>query len=279
MEEKNFLGNKKVLVKFVGRKGGFNNTPGHVLEGGKMAGTYTRFPAPMNASGTIKEFLSNEEKEFFSKALGVDLSTVNKSFWDDFGISLTKEDMTLDLSDPMQMLHFKALHHYPEKVCTKPENLTQRATYQWCLYNTEDEVLSKKNELDTQLRAYTNFGKVQQNRDILTYLYKNIEGRIISPETSMSDVQSKFFEILKTKFVRFNLLVEDPLLDEKVIISTAVDLGIVSEKAGEYYDVKSGKKLSDEGKAIEKVAAEYLASAAHQDIRFELEARIKIAKG
>lgn len=278
MEDVNFLANKKVLVKFVGRKGGFNNSPGHVLEGGKMAGTYTRFCAPMNSSGNVKEFLNNEEKIFFSKILGVDLSITNKNFWDDFGISLTKEDMTLDLSDPMQMLQFKALHNYPAKICTKPENLTQRATYQWCLYNTDDESLSKKNELDTQLRAYTNFGRVQQNRDILCYLYKNIEGRLISNDTPMSDVQSKFFDVLKTKFVRFNLLVEDIYLDEKVILSTGVDLGIISEKGGEYYNVKTGKKLCDDGKATEKAAAEYLANVAHQDLRFEIEARIKIAK-
>lgn len=278
MEEKNFLGNKKVTVKFVGRKGGLNNSPGHVLEGGKMAGTYSRFPAPMNATGTIKDFLSKEEKEFFSKAIGVDLDVRNREFWDDFGITLTKEDMTLDLSDPMQMLQFKALHHYPAKICTKPENLSQRATYQWCLYNTDDESLSKKNELDTQMRAFMNFGRIQHSRDILSYLYKNIEGRLVSRETTMADLIAKFSDILKTKFVRFNLLVEDPLLDEKVILNTAIDLGIVVEKSGEYTDVRSGKKLCDEGRAVEKVAAEYLANAAHQDVRFDIEARIKVAK-
>lgn len=278
MEEKNYLQDKKVLVKFVGRRGGFNNQAGHVLEGGKMQGTYTRFPAPTNTSGTTKEFLTKDEVAFFSARLGEDVSPSNKTYWENFGISLTKEDMILDLSDPVQMLQYKALHHYTQKVCTDPTKLTNRATYQWCIYNTDDEITSKKSELDGQQKAYINFGRIQHNRDILAYLYRNIEGRIISRETSLADAQVKFLDILSKKHAKFNLLLQDPLFDEKVILNTAFELGIISEKSGEYTDVKSGKKLADEGKANEQTAAEYLASPMHQDLRLELEARIKVAK-
>lgn len=278
MEGRELLQNKKVLVKFVGKKGGFNNQKGHVLEGGKMQGTYTRFGPPMNTTGTVKEFLTKEEVEAFTKMLGEDISTLNKNYWENFGISLTKEDMTLDLSDPVQLLQYKALHYYPAKICTNPMDLTKRATYQWCLYNTDDEITSKKSELDGQQMAYINFGRIQQNRDILAYLYRNIEGRVISRETTLNDAQGKFLPILQTKYVRFNLLLQDPLFDEKVILNTAFELGIISEKSGEYTDIKSGKKLCDQGKANEQTAAEYLASPLHQDLRLELEARIKIAK-
>lgn len=278
MEEKNYLQNKKVVVKFVGRKGGLNNSKGHVLEGGKMVGTYTRFPSPMTTSGSIKDFLTKDEVAFFSQRLGEDISSSNKVYWDNFGISLTKEDMILDLSDPLQMLQFKVLHEYKQKICTNPSELTNRGTYQWCIYNTDDEVTSKKTELDGQQRAYVNFGRIQHSRDILAYLYRNIEGRIVSRETSLVDAQTKFLEILSKKHAKFNLLLQDPLLDEKVILNTAFELGIISEKSGEYSDIKSGKKLCDEGKANEQTAAEYLANPMHQDLRIELEARIKVAK-
>ena len=59
-EKKNFLKEKKVLVKFVGKKGGFNTQAGHALSGGKMQGTYTRFGAPMNQTGSIKGFLDSQ---------------------------------------------------------------------------------------------------------------------------------------------------------------------------------------------------------------------------
>jgi len=278
MEEKSFLQNKKVLVKFVGKKGGFNNGKGHVLEGGKMQGTYTRFPAPMNASGSIKEFLTKDEIDFFSLRLGDNLSSSNKDYWENFGISLTKEDMVLDLSDPLQMLQFKALHNYQAKICTNPADLTKRGTYQWCLYNTDDETLTKKSILDSQQKAYINFGAVQQNRDILCYLYRNIEGRIISKESPLNEIQGKFLDILSNKYVKLNLLLADQYLDEKVIINTAYELGIISEKSGEYTDIKSGKKLCNEGRATEQVAAEFLSQPKNQDLRLELEARIKVAK-
>lgn len=278
MEEKNYLQNKKVLVKFVGRKGGFNNQAGHVLEGGKMQGTYTRFGPPMNTTGTVKEFLTKDEVAFFSDRLGEDVSTSNKEYWENFGISLTKEDMVLDLSDPLQMLQFKALHYYTAKICTNPADLTKRATYQWCLYNTDDEISTKKTELDSQQKAFINFGRIQHSRDILAYLYRNIEGRIISRETSLADAQTKFLEILGKKHIKFNLLLQDQFLDEKVIINTAYELGILSEKSGEYTDVKTGRKLCNEGKANEQTAAEFLASPMNQDLRLELEARIKVAK-
>lgn len=278
MEEKSFLQNKKVLLKFVGKKGGFNNLPGHVLEGGKMQGTYTRFGPPMNTSGSIKDFLSKEEIEFFSKKLGENISSSNKEYWENFGISLTKEDMILDLSDPAQMLQFKALHHYTAKICTNPNDLTKRATYQWCLYNTDDETLTKKSILDSQQKAYINYGGIQQNREKLCYIYRNIEGRIISSDSGLVEIQGKFLEILSKNYKKFNSIVEDQLFDEKVLINTALELGIISEKSGEYTDIKSGKKLCDEGRATEQVAAEYLLKPKNQNLRLEIEARIKVAK-
>ena len=278
MEENNYLKEKKILVKFVGKKGGFNTQSGHALSGGKMQGTYTRFGPPMNHTGSIKSFLNKKEIEFFTAKIGEDVSSNNKEYWENFSVSLTKEDMILDLADPVNTLQYKALHYYPSIVCTNPADLTKRATYQWCLYNTDDETLTKKSELDAQRKAYIHYGRYEQNRDILCYLYKNIEGRLISRDTGMSDIQSKFLDILSKKFLRFNLLIEDPLLEEKVIINTAYELGILSEKSGEYLDIKSGKKLANEGRATLQVAAEYVAEAINQDLRLELEAKIKIAK-
>lgn len=280
MEEKkvNYLQDKKIVVKFVGKKGGFNNKPGHVLEGGKMKGTYTRFGPPMNPTGSIKGFLSKDEVEFYSAQLGESVATTNKEYWDNFSISLTKEDMVMDLADAIQSIKYKALHYYPSVICTNPADLTKRATYQWCLYNTDDETLTKKSELDTQRKAYINYGRVEQNRDTLCYIYKNIEGRLISRDTGMSDIQSKFLEILNKKYLQFNKLIEDVLLEEKVIINTAYELGILSEKSGEFTDIKSGKKLATTGRATMQNAADYIAEAVNQDLRLELEARIKIAK-
>lgn len=277
-KKKNFLIDRKVLVKFVGKGGGFNNQEGHVLSGGKMQGTYTKLPPPTNSSGSIKRFLTEEEVEFFTDELGEDINFSNKEYWENFGITLTKEDDYLDLSDPKKLLFFKALHHFPSIICTNPADLTKRSTYEWCLYNTDDETITKKSELDSQRKAYINYGRYEQNRDALCYLFKNIEGRLISMDTGMSDIQSKFLDILAKKFVRFNQLIEDPLLEEKIIINTAHELGILSEKSGEYTDVKTGKKLANEGRAVLQVAADYLTEPINQDLRLELEAKIKIAK-
>lgn len=275
---KSYLKDRKVVVKFVGKGGGFNNQPGHVLSGGKMQGTYTRFGPPMNHTGSVKRFLEEDEIKFFSKAVGDDLEFTNKEYWADFSVSLTKEDMPLDLNDPVNMLQYKAMQHYPSIICTNPADLTKRNTYQWCIYNTDDETLTKKSELDSQRKAYINYGRYEQNRDALCYLYRNIEGRLISRDTGMSDIQSKFLDVLSKKFIRFNSLVEDILLEEKIIINTATELGILSEKQGEYTDIKSGKKLATDGRAVLEAAANYLAEGVNQDLRLELEARIKVAK-
>ena len=60
--------------------------------------------------------------------------------------------------------------------------------------------------------------------------------------------------------------------------ASKLELGILSEKSGEYYDIKSGKKLADEGRATEQVAAEYIAKPKNQTLRLEIEARVKVAK-
>jgi len=255
-KKKNYLRDRKVIVRFVGTGGGFNNQKGHVLSGGKMQGTYTRFGPPMNQSGSFKRFLDEDQIAFFSKEVGDNLEFTNAK----------------------NMLQYEALHHYPSIICTNPSDLTKRNTYQWCIYNTDDETLTKKSELDSQRKAYINYGRYEQNRDALCYLYKNIEGRLISRDTGMSDVQSKFLDILSKKFIRFNQLVEDQLLEEKIIINTAYELGILSEKSGEYTNISSGKKLANKGRAVLQVAADYLAEGINQDLRLEIEAKIKVAK-
>lgn len=277
MTEKNYLRDKKVVVKYIPKKGGLNNKPGHLLEGGMMQGSYFRVAAPMNVSGTFKEFLTKDEITFYSEKLGVDISFTNKEFWNDFGVALTKEDLFLDLSDPDQSLKYKALQHYTSLVCPNPKDLNKRSTYKWCIYNTEDEMMSKKSDLDAQRKAYMNFGKFETNRDVLCYLYKMIEGKLINRTTSMIDIQGKFLELLSTKFVRFNLLVEDEYFEEKVLINTGIDYGVLSEKNGDVYDVKSGLKLCNEGRATMDVAAKFISEAKNQELRLEIEARNKIA--
>jgi hypothetical protein len=232
----------------------------------------------MNTSGTIKEFLTKDQIKFFSDRLGVDISFSNKVFWDDFGIALTKEDMVLDLSDPDQKLQYEALQYFPTLVCTNPKDLTKRATYKWCIYNSEDEMQSKKTDLDAQRKAYMNYGKFENNREVLSYLYKAIEGKIVSRSTPMIDLQGKFLDLLNTKFVQFNLASQDEFLEEKVLINTAIEHGVLTEKLGDIINTKTNLKLCDEGRATLEVAAKYLAAAKNQELRLEIEARNKIAK-
>ena len=65
-----------ITVKYIKRKKGMasNVNDEHIISGGMLSGSVKRFQAPLLRNGSIKNVLSNEEKECIEKLTGLNLS-------------------------------------------------------------------------------------------------------------------------------------------------------------------------------------------------------------
>ena len=61
------LPDETVIVKYINRRRGMaaNVESNHVISGGMLTNAVRKFAAPIQRNGSIKNVLTNEEKEFF----------------------------------------------------------------------------------------------------------------------------------------------------------------------------------------------------------------------
>lgn len=122
MEEKtliNPLQNKKIIVRHIHREGKVTDKR-HLLYGGMVENATKTFTVPVIAStGSLKNVLTNDEKDYFENLLGVNLSVHNKkdNYWHNYQVRLTKSDTYLDLSNPEDYIKYKVLLANNTMIC------------------------------------------------------------------------------------------------------------------------------------------------------------------
>ena len=106
------LENKKIKVKpFNKSRSEFMSEDGQIRYSGCKSG----YVLPWNMSiGSYVQIFEDGEQAEFEKVLGLDPGTLNlykrkDSWWSKFRIELTKDELELDLSNPIQMLKYKVL--------------------------------------------------------------------------------------------------------------------------------------------------------------------------
>jgi hypothetical protein len=115
----NCLTNKIVTVKYLPRQGSITD-PKHVMYGGLAERSTITLTVPRLKSGTLKNVLTDAEKDYLEHILGLEVGALNvynklNNFWENTtegGVSsvrLSKYDTRLDLSDPIDYIKYKIL--------------------------------------------------------------------------------------------------------------------------------------------------------------------------
>ena len=284
------LRNEKIIVRHVPKLTGmWGNNPKHVLSGGMAEGAVRTFAVPRLSSGMFVNVLTDKEKAFLEEIMGLEynaLSVYKKvdNFWDDSNenginkVRLTKQDNYFNLSDPEDYIRYKILLANKDYIAPSLQALqdTPKATYQFVIISEGEETKVAKSNMSTTMMCYKEFGKIEDDVDTLRVIVETIDGRPTSQTAKLEFLQTKVNNLIQTDSKIFLKVITDPMLSTKVLIKRAIEAGLISNRGNYLYLRKDNTPLCEVNEEPTlNVAAKYLNSPKHQEVKFALEAKLK----
>ena len=284
------LRNEKVIVRHIAKETGMVTDPRHILYGGLAENAKRTFVVPMLRNGAFVNVLTDSEKEFLEDVMGLEYNALSiykqqNNYWDDSNVgcvnsvTLTKDDLQLDLSNPEDYIKYKILLANKNYIAPSMKELEDhpKATYQFVIIGQDTEVNRAKVKMSLSMQAVKEFGKIEDDFDKLRYLLQVLEGRPVSPKTKIDFIQTKIYDFIQNgrDSKRVLSILQDPLIDAKVLIGKAVEYGIISKRGDYYYLKADGSAICEPGQdPTLNVAAEYLNSPKHQDVLFAIQGKL-----
>lgn len=286
----NCLRNEKIIVRHIPKQTGiWGNNPKHVLAGGMAEGSVKTFTVPRLSSGAYVNILTDAEKKFLEETMGLEYNALsiyrkNDNFWDDSNpdgintVKLAKTDNYLNLSNPEDYIKYKILLANKDFIAPSLQALqdTPKASYQFVIISDGEENKQAKDNMSTTMRCYKEFGKIEDNLDLLRVIVETIDGRPTSPTIKLEFIQTKINDLIQTDSKLFLKVITDPMLPTKVLIKKCIEAGLISNRGNFLYLKSDNTPLCEHNEEPTlNIAAKYLNSPKHQELKFTLEAKLK----
>lgn len=275
------LRNERIIVRHVPKETGIVRDPKHILYGGMAENAVRWFTVPRLSSGAYVNVLTNSEKTFLEEVMGLEynaLSVYNKidNYWDNIHVRLNKQDNFLNLADPEDYIKYKILLANKDHIAPSLQHLQDhpKATYQFVIIQEGEETRNAKREMTATMQSYMEFGKIQDNADILRVIIETIDGRPVAKTSKTEHLQEKVNKLIQADPKLFLRVVQDPMLNTKVLIKNAVEAGIISNRGGMLY-YNSTPLCGDNEEPTLNIASKFLNLPKNQQIKFSIEAKLK----
>lgn len=284
------LRNERVIVRHIPKETGMVTDPRHILYGGLAESARRTFVVPVLRNGAYVNILTDDEKEFLENIMGLEYNALSiykttNNYWDDSNVgcvnsvTLTKDDTYLDLSNPEDYIRYKILLANKNFIAPSMKELEDhpKATYQFVIVGENTEVNRAKSKMSISMQAVKEFGKIEDDFDKLRYILQVLEGKPVGIKTKLDFIQTKIYDFIQNgrDSKRVLNILQDPLLDTKVLISKAIEFGIISKRGDYYYLKADGSAICEPGQdPTLNVAAEYLNSPKHQDTLFAIQGKL-----
>ena len=282
---KNCLKNERILVRFVPKEDSNITNPKHILYGGMAEGAVKYYTVPILAStGTYKNILTDDEKAFLESYMGLEynaLSVYNKTnnFWANFTVRLTKHDNYLDLSDPNDYIKYKVLLANTDFIADSLKTLNDhpKATYQFVMIKEGESEKREEEKMSVTMRCYKEYGKIEDDNDTLRCIIELIDNRPIAKNTKSEFLKSRINSLIQADPKLFYNIITDEYLNNKVLIKTATEEGVIKRRNNLYY-FEDTPLCPDGTESTLSVAAEYIGLGKNQDLKLRIEALLNKAK-
>lgn len=288
-EPVNPLRNERVIVRFVPSPNAMVQQKGHVLSGGMSENATRSFVVPLLRTGQYMNVLTKNEKDFLEQAMGLEPNALNvyrknDNFWDDSNpkgigkVTLHKQDNYLDLSNPVDYIRYKILLANKDQIAASIQELEDRpkATYQFVIISENAEAKSNLSKMDATMQCYTEYGAIRDDKNTLRTIIELLESRPTSPQVKLDYLQGKVNEYIQKDPRRFLNTITDEYLSAKVLIKRCIEAGLISWRNNLYYLRQDGSPLCEMGEeSTLNNAAKYISSIKHQELKYQLEAKLK----
>ena len=282
---KNCLKDERILVRFVPKEDSNITNPKHILYGGMAEGAIKYYTVPVLAStGTYKNILTDDEKVFLESYMGLEynaLSVYNKTnnFWANFTVRLTKHDNYLDLSDPNDYIKYKVLLANTDFIADSLKTLNDhpKTTYQFVMIKEGESEKREEEKMSVTMKCYKEYGKIEDDNDTLRCIIELIDNRPIAKNTKSEFLKSRINSLIQADPKLFYNIITDEYLNNKVLIKTATEEGVIKRRNNLYY-FEDTPLCPDGTESTLSVAAEYIGLGKNQDLKLRIEALLNKAK-
>lgn len=143
------------------------------------------------------------------------------------------------------------------------------------IVSQKEETKVSKLELNSTMEAYKEFGRHEDNSDVLRFIAETLGGRVIGANTKLDFLQTQIDKHIKADAKSFLQAIKDPYLETKVLIRKSLESGLISKKGDFYYLRSDNSPLCESNQdPTLSVAAKFLNQPKRQEIKFLLEAKL-----
>lgn len=278
-----------VTVKFIKKKRGSVEDAESPMFGGMAENARKVFVVPRMRNGRLVNVLTSKEEKYFEKLLRLPegaFSIYNKgdeNYWLDSTpgavnkVALTKNGIQLNLSVWEDYIKWKILLANTNEICPSEEKLKRSplATYLFVLCNEKvgAELALKRAEL--KMECYDKFRMYRENRSVLKWLVEKMENRRLAPNTTFTQLYPMVDELIDRDAEKFHEAITSQTLEMEAMLMEALDCGVVTRNAGQYYMTDNGDALCDSNnKPYLNVAATWLRRNDNADVRERIRLQI-----
>lgn len=278
------LRNERIIVRHVPKEGGLVTNPKHILYGGMAESAVRYFTVPiLESSGAYKNVLTDDEKTFLEEVMGLEYNALSiykkeNNYWDNYQVRLTKQDNYLDLSVPDDYIKYKVLKANSNFIADSLETLQDKpkATYQFVMIREGEQESQESEKMSATMKCYMEYGRIKEDRDTLKCIIELIDGRPVASNSKLEFLQGKINNLIQADSKLFLKIITDPLLSTKVLISKAIEAGVISKKGDQLYLRSDNSPLCDHNEdPTLNVAARYLNLPKNQELKLSIEAKVK----
>lgn len=292
---KSCLRNERVIVRRLPKRTGLVTDSNHVLGDGMHDNATRTFCVPkLQRSNNFVNVLTNEEKDCLEVAMGLEPNALSiykqpmeSNFWSNANsaglssIRLAKKDNIFDLSKPTDYIAVKILLANKDKICPSMEEYQARPkeTYEYVIINEGDESKAAQSSADATIQAFMKLGKISDDKEVLKLVVETMMGKKYSDNTSVEWYQTQASDLIKSSAKNAKLflnIVNDELLDIKVLIRKGISKGYIADRGGYLYIKDSNTPMCGDGEEpTAAVAAKWLGKPRNQEMLFSLQAKVK----
>jgi hypothetical protein len=270
---------KRVSLRPISRKGGWlpANHDGNFM----FTNTNANYVVPIDTHGNLRLEATDEELKALEKAFSLPEGSLNPNrpdkdnFWKSFktSLKLSKEGMTLNLSNPNDYKLYIIAKSNPELIAPDWNSRLDKGTYKFAIVDEADITKAKAEEADVNSEVWTAFGAISTSdtkmRNVLQIL--NMGSNIKVSKSASSDFLKSELKKFAEKDPRKLLsVVKDPDFTLKADILSAVDVKAITKDGLKYYITGQ-----PDAKMTFDALVEYLKNPENQDILLEIKERIK----
>jgi len=275
------LRNEKIIIKRIFKENDGITDKKHPYYGGMAENSINTFTVPILTNGSYKNVLTNSEKAFLEEYMSMEpnaLSVHNRenNYWENYFVKLSKQDTIFNLADPEDYIRYKVLLANNDYICPSLKKLREQPKQTYCYVVTSDsETYSNSKELvSNKIMCYKEFGKIEDNYDIMRTIIETIDGRPVSANSSIDFLRSKITDLIETTPREVLRTMTDPILPFRVLLNKAYQCKVVT-KRGDYYYYNDEPLCNDGENPTASYAARYLSLPKNQELKLAIEAKIK----